>query len=674
MSAKESRPTGTIRLLIIDMTLCGDGTATGELKATLLDHWEQLEVGQFFSPARESVGFSGTVSGEPVLETSCRDSRCMALVEAFDPDCILYRPTPDNGTLHELAMRLIQTRPLPLITWIMDDWPARLEQSDPGAFELLNSDLEWLLHRSFRCLCISDRMKEAFEPRYGVAFTAIANGVDPNEWTDGPAHNGSPLTIRYAGSLAEDMTLFSLLDVAEAVQALADDGYDIAFELNTRASWAALFGHRFRRFAACSISTEELSTTEYRKFLLGADILLIAYNFDDDSTRYVQFSLANKLPECLVSRRPLLIYGPPQVATVALMQEVLPETVVSSPGSRHVQQQIARLADSEETRHSLAERGYELALSRFRLADQRAALREAIEGACAAPFRAEIRRAARSEGNQIDECALIADLFARTADSRERCMIDVGAHHGSALKPFAERGWSIYAFEPDEENRTVLEERFGSAENVSIDRRAVADQASTAATFYSSEVSTGIRGLRAFHESHFEAASVAVTTLSDVTAAENIQRVDFLKIDVEGYDLAVLKGFPWERLQPLVVICEFEDAKTKPLGHDWQNIADYLIEQGYSVFVSEWYPIVRYGIRHDWRSLREYPCELADPAAWGNLLAFRQPPALNDLARAAAAAVSQPESSSRANQRQRAVRYLQSIVRAILRRIRSRLR
>lgn len=85
----------------------------------------------------------------------------------------------------------------------------------------------------------------------------------------------------------------------------------------------------------------------------------------------------------------------------------------------------------------------------------------------------------------------------------------------------------------------------------------------------------------------------------------------------------MLQGFPWERGQPAVIECEFEDTKTVPLGYTFHDLARFLVERGYTVYVSEWHPIIRYGIRHDWRALMRYPCELADPKGWGNLLAFR---------------------------------------------------
>jgi hypothetical protein len=61
------------------------------------------------------------------------------------------------------------------------------------------------------------------------------------------------------------------------------------------------------------------------------------------------------------------------------------------------------------------------------------------------------------------------------------------------------------------------------------------------------------------------------------------------------------------------------------MGYIFHDLARYLVDKGYTVYVSEWHPIIRYGIRHDWNQLLRYPCELADTKGWGNLLAFRDP-------------------------------------------------
>ena len=169
---------------------------------------------------------------------------------------------------------------------------------------------------------------------------------------------------------------------------------------------------------------------------------------------------------------------------------------------------------------------------------------------------------------------------------------------------------------------------FGGAEGVSIDSRAVSDQKASEVSFFTSPESTGISGLSAFHETHAESARVEVTTIAEIAEERGIAGADFLKIDVEGFDYSVLKGVPWDRFKPDVIECEFEDAKTVPLGHDWKEIAHFLQGKGYAVYVSEWHPIVRYGIAHDWRRVFRFGDGEVAPDAWGNLLAFRNDPGL----------------------------------------------
>lgn len=204
-----------------------------------------------------------------------------------------------------------------------------------------------------------------------------------------------------------------------------------------------------------------------------------------------------------------------------------------------------------------------------------------------------------------------------------KVLVDVGAHFGGDIVPFLKDGYQVHAFEPDPSNREVLLRLCDTYPNLSIDSRAVTNKTRTAVPFFTSSVSTGISGLAAFHPSHRATTEVGTVTLGDFCSAQAICSVDFLKIDTEGFDLFVLEGYPWERSKPTVVICEFEDRKTMPLGYTYHDLARFLKEKGYEVLVSDWYPIVEYGAQHTWRDFRVYPCELGDPQDWGNLLAFR---------------------------------------------------
>jgi FkbM family methyltransferase len=204
---------------------------------------------------------------------------------------------------------------------------------------------------------------------------------------------------------------------------------------------------------------------------------------------------------------------------------------------------------------------------------------------------------------------------------RDGLMLDVGAHYGYSLMPFAERGWTVHAFEPDPANRAHLVENHGGKGRVTVVPVAVGDETRTM-TLYTSHESTGVSSLVAFTRRHEATATVDVIRLQDYMIENDLRHVDFLKIDVEGYEKFVLDGYDWSN-EPTAIVLEFEDAKTVPIGYDWRHLADRLRDGGYTVIVSEWYPPLRYGVEHRWRCFKRYPCDLVDSRATGNLIAFK---------------------------------------------------
>lgn len=217
----------------------------------------------------------------------------------------------------------------------------------------------------------------------------------------------------------------------------------------------------------------------------------------------------------------------------------------------------------------------------------------------------------------VDESDWIRQLLRRRPLGT---IIEVGAHEGdSTLVGFAEAGWRVHAFEPDPLNRERLESKVRTRPNVTVVPAAVSDTAGTL-PLYRSPDSSGISSLTPFTEAHTTAGSVEVVTLRNYLRDVD-DRIAFLKVDVEGHEKFVLDGYPWESHRPDAVLLEFEDAKTADHGYTWIDLAEELVCRRYAVLVSEWRPIERYGVNHEWRQLMRYPAALADPRGWGNLIA-----------------------------------------------------
>lgn len=224
---------------------------------------------------------------------------------------------------------------------------------------------------------------------------------------------------------------------------------------------------------------------------------------------------------------------------------------------------------------------------------------------------------------KFDEVEAVYRAHRKTCAGRG-FMIDVGGHHGESFETFAEDGWRVDCFEPNPVNYPAIRARI--AENgTKITRHpyAVSDTPKQGLTFYLSDQSTVISSLNAFHDTHREGFKVDAIALRDHLAAQGNPKVDFVKIDTEGFDFFVLQGIDWEAGAPEVIVCEFEDTQTEGLGYTYKDMAQYLVDRGYEVIASEWHPIVAYGQSHEWNRYTRFPSDLATPKAWGNLVAMQ---------------------------------------------------
>ena len=626
------------RLLVIDHTLSGNGTATGEVKRALFRNWPADKLLQFHSPKPRAVGVDGLKAPRGFDPDNLSIDDAMTVANGFAPQAILYRPVPNQAAIHDAALAIIDRLDVPLIIWMMDDWPAFQELEKSSAFPALDRDLRRLLKQAKLRLSICDSMSDAFSRRYGVPFKAYANGIDPDDWNFPRQMEAKRkhLLVRYAGSLAENMTLESVIRIAAAVEELNAEGVLINFEIKTSPYWSQLTASRFKKFKHTSITDAFLSETEYRQWLAAGDVNIIAYNFDARSLAYVKYSLANKLPECLASGAALLVHGPKGLPTVDLVAERECGSVVSSSDLGQLKSALRGLVSKPE-RDRLSARARAAATADHDIRKLRESLRVDITDVAAPnPNSSESAHALTAAyppaaNVRVDETEVVSTLFP-SGDGRDRVMIDVGAHVGSSAKYFAAKGWTVHCFEPDPVNREALTKHFGSNPKVTIDPRAVGDTVTKGQAFFKSEESSGISSLLPFRDTHKEAAQVDVTTVAEIVRDRGLKKIDFLKIDVEGWDFSVLKGVPWDTLRPSVIECEFEDAKTNKMGFTYRDIANYLVAHGYTVYVSEWHPIVRYGVPHKWYRLKLYPCGLAQAKGWGNLLAYLEDPGAEKLA------------------------------------------
>jgi FkbM family methyltransferase len=171
-------------------------------------------------------------------------------------------------------------------------------------------------------------------------------------------------------------------------------------------------------------------------------------------------------------------------------------------------------------------------------------------------------------------------------------VVDVGANFGWYTTQFAGLvgpSGAVYAFEPVPATFERLLEHLelnALGDHVTAVRAAVSDSAGQATVYVFKSQSDGCASLTLMDGREHKAIQAPLIRLDEYLDEVHVERVDFLKIDVEGSELAVLKGC--ERLlrrpdAPMLLV-EVNDATSGAFGITRRDIWAHLVGLGYDHF------------------------------------------------------------------------------------------
>jgi FkbM family methyltransferase len=169
--------------------------------------------------------------------------------------------------------------------------------------------------------------------------------------------------------------------------------------------------------------------------------------------------------------------------------------------------------------------------------------------------------------------------------------LDIGAHCGFHTlllsKAVGPRG-RVLAFEPSASNlrRLRLHLAMNFRRNVNVLPWALGEEDGSG-TLYEVEGNTVLNSLRPqANATPATPTVVAVKPLDKVLGELRIEKVDFVKLDVEGAELPALKGA--ERLLSAVprpvILCEVQEETTRAWGYSSRQIVEHLCARGFLWF------------------------------------------------------------------------------------------
>jgi len=166
--------------------------------------------------------------------------------------------------------------------------------------------------------------------------------------------------------------------------------------------------------------------------------------------------------------------------------------------------------------------------------------------------------------------------------SDDAVFIDIGANFGyysvQMAKRMRQKG-RVYAFEPNPTTCALLKYNLSLNElkNVEPIECALGDQEGSASLSCRSDNSGAAAVIQGF--------GIKVTTLDDFAATRSLDRLDFIKIDVEGFEEKMLNGAArtLQRFHPTILI-ELNPPTLHKNGSSPKRVVDLLRTLGYDIF------------------------------------------------------------------------------------------
>ena len=232
-----------------------------------------------------------------------------------------YRPevifaTPVELGFVRLAQAVADYTGAPLVLQLYDNWVDHHYLHGPYAWlarPQLESALGQLCRQAAARFVISPEMAAAYQQRFGAEFAVMSGSVATQDWANPQPvrHEPDPATgylLAFSGTIFSHNQLDALMMVAEAAAQLTREGLPCRLEIRTPAMSIAHYGERLR---ALGVTVAQAAGRKDELALLHrAHLLLIPVNFDEESGRFIKYSLPFKTSAYLATGTPVMVIAP----------------------------------------------------------------------------------------------------------------------------------------------------------------------------------------------------------------------------------------------------------------------------------------------------------------------------------------------------------------------------
>ncbi len=179
-----------------------------------------------------------------------------------------------------------------------------------------------------------------------------------------------------------------------------------------------------------------------------------------------------------------------------------------------------------------------------------------------------------------------------TLVKKDNLVFDIGTNFGTTLLQFAKiigKNGIAYGFEPDPTNFSICQNniKLNKFSNIRVENLGVGSKDDTLLLVVDSEHNRGMNKI-SLENNGKESFFVKIICIDDWVDSKNITQIDLIKIDVEGFEMEVLKGAEktLKTIKPILFI-ELDDNNLKLQNSSAKELVEYLMFLGYEILHAE---------------------------------------------------------------------------------------
>jgi glycosyltransferase involved in cell wall biosynthesis len=331
------------------------------------------------SAASPLASVSNAIFGSGIPRRAVISEDLKRWLDAFQPE-LVYSFLGSMAQIRVTA-EIVRQYNCALAVHVMDDWPSVIYNSGllgAGLRRTVLSEFQSLLYKAHVRMAICEDMCEDYLKRFSVRFQPFHNAVDTADWKSRGRTRweaGKPFIVRYAGSILQEAQRDALRDICEAVAKLRQSGRDIEMWVHAPDIQRSYLEEY--KFDGLQLRGNPDSDSIV-ELLAGADLLVLPFNFDEESAEYLRLSMSTKIPAYMASGTPILAYGPDSIAQIRYALREGWAYVLFQPGADLVCDALTKIMDSTHLRELHAQRAQRIAAERHDSNKVRGAFQSAL--------------------------------------------------------------------------------------------------------------------------------------------------------------------------------------------------------------------------------------------------------------------------------------------------------